>query len=298
MQWDVVVPPNDIPSLIATKNPDFQLVPSRRRPTRTSSSTPSRRTTTRRWATCRSGRPSRMPSTGGQLVQDAGGSAVAPPLTHLIAPGTRVVARLRRHYPYNPTKAKQMLAPAGYPHLTSESGCTGPAERHRGQGLRDRCRPSWPRSASPSRAGGLGQRLLREVPDPGHRRQERRVGSGRSRLGPGLVPDRRKSYFLPILDGRNLPPNSSNFGFFNDPKLNTLDRPGPGRPSDSAATSLTGTRPTWRPCPRRRSCPSTTRTRPTIHGSQVHNCVYIGPIQELRPGQRLAELAEQRDGST
>ena len=47
--------------------------------------------------------------------------------------------------------------------------------------------------------------------------------------GPDWYPTGGKSYFLPILNGNFLPPNSSNFGFFNDPKLNTLMTQAAGR---------------------------------------------------------------------
>ena len=115
MQWDVAVPPNDIPGLIASKNPGLPAADRGRRPTPTSSSTPSRRTTTGRSARCRSARPSPMPSTGPSWSRTPAVPTVAPPLTHLIAPGTDGSSPNFDDYPYNPTKAKQMLAAGRLP---------------------------------------------------------------------------------------------------------------------------------------------------------------------------------------
>ena len=52
------------------------------------------------------------------LITDAGGPAVSPPLTHILPPGingSQDVPAGYDPYPYNVTKAKQMLAAAGYP---------------------------------------------------------------------------------------------------------------------------------------------------------------------------------------
>jgi peptide/nickel transport system substrate-binding protein len=96
--------------------------------------------------------------------------------------------------------------------------------------------------------------------------------------GPDWYPTGGKSYFEPILDGRNLPPSSSNFGFFNDPKLNTLIDQALAAPNDGAATPL------WHQADMEAMSqaavmPLEAPNEPSIHGTQVHNCVFIGAIQ-------------------
>jgi peptide/nickel transport system substrate-binding protein len=96
--------------------------------------------------------------------------------------------------------------------------------------------------------------------------------------GPDWYPTGGKSYFLPILDGNELPPNSSNFGFFNDAALNTDINNALAATSNSAATSL------WHQADMESMSqaavmPLEAPNVATIHGSQVHNAVFIGPIQ-------------------
>ena len=117
MQWDVFVPPNDIPGLIATKDPRFQLVTGAANNPYIVFNTVSQNNN-KALQNATSARPSPMPSTG-QLVQDGGGPSIAVPLTHVIAPGTDGAGPAGSdYYPYNADKAKQMLTSAGFPHLT------------------------------------------------------------------------------------------------------------------------------------------------------------------------------------
>jgi peptide/nickel transport system substrate-binding protein len=96
--------------------------------------------------------------------------------------------------------------------------------------------------------------------------------------GPDWYPTGGKSYFEPILNGNNLPPTSSNFGFFNDPKLNNLMNEALAAPSDAAAASI------WHQADVEAMAqaaiyPVGDINEGTLHGSQVHNCIYIGAIQ-------------------
>ena len=52
------------------------------------------------------------------LIQDDGGPVVSPPITHVLPDGingSQYVPKGYDPYPYNPAKAKKMLAAAGYP---------------------------------------------------------------------------------------------------------------------------------------------------------------------------------------
>jgi peptide/nickel transport system substrate-binding protein len=97
--------------------------------------------------------------------------------------------------------------------------------------------------------------------------------------GPDWYPTGGKSYFLPILDGNILPPTSSNFGFFNDPVANNIMAQALAAPTESAADAL------WHAADvevmkQAAVYPLESPNEPTIHGSQVHNCVFIGAIQD------------------
>jgi peptide/nickel transport system substrate-binding protein len=96
--------------------------------------------------------------------------------------------------------------------------------------------------------------------------------------GPDWYPTGDKSMFLPILDGRNLPPNSSNFGFFNDPKATQLYQAALTASSDSQATSL------WHQADmevmqQAALYPVSTPNRGMLQNNLVHNCVFIGIMQ-------------------
>ncbi len=277
MQWDSHVPPNDVPSLIATKNPDFQLV--------TEGST-------NPYIVFNTVSPNNNKALSNVLVrqaisyaldrtafvQNAGGSAVAPPLTHLIAPGTDGSTPQFDDYPYNPAKAKQLLAQAGHPTMTltwlyrPQQSVTAVKDFETAQaelaavgitlkGLASSGNDFYGKYLTPGTAAKNGTWDL--------------VEAG---WGPDWYPTGGKSYFLPILNGDFLPPNSSNFGFFNDPKLNTLMTQAVDATSVSDATSL------WHQADveamaQAAVMPLEAPNEPTIHGSQVHNCVYIGAIQ-------------------
>ena len=110
MQWDVGVPPNDIPGLIATKNPDFQLVTEGATNPYIVFNTVSPNNNGALGK--RAGPPGHLlchrPDRAGPERRRS--RRCAPPLTHLIAPGTDGSSPNFDDYPYNPAKAKQMLA--------------------------------------------------------------------------------------------------------------------------------------------------------------------------------------------
>jgi ABC-type transport system substrate-binding protein len=96
--------------------------------------------------------------------------------------------------------------------------------------------------------------------------------------GPDWFPTGQKSWFAPILDGNNLPPNSTNYGFFNDPAVNSDIAAALKATSDSAAASAwqqadidtmkaAGIFPAYDP------------NQGSLTGTQVHNCVFIQPWQ-------------------
>ncbi|MBO0728888.1 MAG: hypothetical protein J2P57_06485 [Acidimicrobiaceae bacterium] len=277
MQWDVHVPPNDVQTLINTKNPDFQLVTEGATNPYIVFNTISK-------------------NNGGALanvkvrqaliyalnrtafVQNAGGPAVAPPLTHLIAPGTNGSTPNFNPFPYNPNKAKQLLQQAGHPHLTL-TWLYRPSQSV--TALKDFQTAQSELAQVGVTLKGLavsGNDFYGKYLTPGTAAKNSVWDLAEAGWGPDWYPTGAKSYFLPILDGNLLPPNSSNFGFFNDPKLNNLLNQALAAPNDSAASKL------WHQADVEATTqaavmPLEAPNEPTIHGSQVHNCVYIGAIQ-------------------
>ncbi|HET9731983.1 MAG TPA: hypothetical protein VFP54_04845, partial [Acidimicrobiales bacterium] len=95
--------------------------------------------------------------------------------------------------------------------------------------------------------------------------------------GPDWFPNGAKSWFEPLFNGSNLPPNSSNYGFFNDPKVTSLmqqaeaasstDAPGLWHQADQEVMAQAAVYPIADP------------NEGSINGSQVHNCIDIQPLQ-------------------
>ena len=108
MAWDAAVPPRRHPRPHLRQGPRLPAPDRVRPPTPTSCSTRCRPTTAGRWPRLRSARPSVRPQPD-HLIQDNGGPNVAPPLTHVLPPGIDGSTPNYDPYPYNPTKAKQML---------------------------------------------------------------------------------------------------------------------------------------------------------------------------------------------
>ena len=117
LEFDVAPPPSQLPALIAKKDPNLNLGTTRAPATRTSSTTPCRRTTTRRWRTSKVRQAISYAINRDHILQVLGGPTLNPPLTHVL-PDSIVGSKQIDPYPYNPDKAKQLLAEAGYPHLT------------------------------------------------------------------------------------------------------------------------------------------------------------------------------------
>ncbi len=156
------------------------------------------------------------------LIQDNGGPNVAPPLTHILPPGINGSTPDYDPYPYNPTKAKQLLAARPAPRTCRSSSCTGRPSRPAPACSRP-SRPSWAPSASTSPVCGVPNSdfytKYLEVPSVA------KSGGWDLSLtgwGPDWYGDAAKSFFLPLFDGRTLPPQSSNFGLFNDPNLTPI----------------------------------------------------------------------------
>ncbi|HRV81164.1 MAG TPA: hypothetical protein P5218_07005, partial [Planctomycetota bacterium] len=91
------------------------------------------------------------------------------------------------------------------------------------------------------------------------------------------------SFFAPLLSGApSYPPVGSNFGFYNDPKTDTLIQQASTATSEAQSNSL------WQQADQQvmqdaAFFPITQPQQANYHASQVHNTVYIPAIQNFEP---------------
>jgi peptide/nickel transport system substrate-binding protein len=219
------------------------------------------------------------------LIQDANGAVISPPLTHILPTGTNGAQDVPANYnpyPYNPTKAKSMLAAAGESHMT----------------LTLIYRPSSTlatKMAQTIQANltsiGVTVKLL-GVPDADFYTKYMEVPSVAQKgtwdlslagWGPDWYGDSATSWFGPLFSGSgSYPPNGSNFGFFNDPTVNNLFNEASSQASASTAATE------WAQADQdvmndAAIYPITQPLQPLYHASYVHNAVYVPAIQEFDP---------------
>jgi peptide/nickel transport system substrate-binding protein len=280
MSWDTGVPPAAIPGLVAAKNPNLNLQ------TEYSSNpyvlfntvSPNNNSALAK-VQVRQALEYALNRT--HLIQDAGGPSVSPPLTQILPPGMNGASPTYDLYPYNPTKAKQLLQAAGVSNLT----------------LKFLYRPASQTSAKMFQTvqadlGQIGVTVTGVgVPNADFYTKYLEVPSTAKNgtwdlslagWGPDWYGDAAASFFSPLFDGRILPPTSSNYGLFNDPKVNSLIDQALTAPNAAAAGKL------WHQADVQTMTdaaifPITDPNDPLLHGTQVHNCIYVAAIQNCDP---------------
>jgi peptide/nickel transport system substrate-binding protein len=211
------------------------------------------------------------------IIQDLDGPKLNPPLTHVLPPQINGSQNFDL-YPHNVAKAKQLLASAGVKHLT----------------LKYLYRPSSPTETkifqtvqADLKVIGVTVKAL-GVPDADFYTKYLEVPSTARRgvwdlAAAGWLPDwygeAALSFFGPLFDGRVLPPSSSNFGLFNDPKVNKMIDQAKAAKSASAADAI------WAQADRQvmedaAFFPITDPNGATYHASQVHNYIYLPATSE------------------
>jgi peptide/nickel transport system substrate-binding protein len=220
------------------------------------------------------------------LTSDLGGPIVSPPLTHILPPGINGSQDLPKNYnpyPYNPSKAKSMLAAAGYANkltLTVLYNATSTTEPKIAQTLQsDLGKVGVKIKLLPVPAADLYGKYLTQ-PTPAKQGVWDIAMSGWS---PDWYGDAAVSFFGPLFSGKpSFPPNGSNFGFYDNPAVNALIGKGASAASASAAATI------WAQADEGVMkdaviYPMTYDNVPLYHASYVHNAVYIAGLEGFDP---------------
>jgi peptide/nickel transport system substrate-binding protein len=220
------------------------------------------------------------------LLTDNGGPTQGVALTHVLPAGingAQDVPAGYNPYPYNPTKAKQMLAAAGYkngltvvllyrPSSTVASKMAQTLQSDLGKiGVKIKLL-----SATPA---DFYVKYM-EVPSVAKRGVWDLSLAG---WGPDWYGDAAVSFFNPLFSGpASYPPQGSNFGFYNNPSVTSLIAKGASAASASAAATIWGQadEAVMKDAP---FYPIVNPNQPLYHASYVHNAVYIPAIQQFDP---------------
>jgi len=277
MQWDVHVPAADIPGLMASKDPRFQLLTeSALNPYIAFNTVDPNANGALKNPAVRQAISYAIDRS--QLIQDAGGPSIVLPQTHVVSPGTdgSGPANSPDYYPYDVTKAKQMLAAAGVTNLTLtfiyRQSVTAQKDFQTLQALLGQVGITLKGLGVPS--GTFYGKYM----NPGTPAKQGAWDLADVGWGPDWFPNGQKTWFAPILDGRNLPPNSSNYGLYNSTATEGLIDQALAAPTDAAAASL------WQQADAQvmkdaAIYPVYDPNEGSIAGSQVHNCIDIQPLQ-------------------
>jgi peptide/nickel transport system substrate-binding protein len=220
------------------------------------------------------------------LVQDDGGPQISPPLTHILPPGingSQNVPAGYDPYPYNPAKAKSMLAAAGFPNGFTVKMLYRPSSSVSSKMFQTLQADL---AAIGVKVTGLGvpsadfYTKYLEVPTVAHRGVWDISLAG---WGPDWYGDAAVSFFNPLYSGAPAyPPVGSNFGFYNNPAVNALITQGVNAATASAAAGIWGQadQMVMQDAP---IFPITDPQQPLYHASYVHNAVYVPALQQFDP---------------
>ena len=220
------------------------------------------------------------------LITDCGGAALCPPLTHILPPGingSQDVPSGYDPYPYNVSKAKSMLASAGYKNgltLTLLYRPTSTIQSKMAQTLQsDLAQIGVKIKLLTATTADFYVKYL-EVPTVAKRGVWDIALAG---WGPDWYGDAAQSFFSPLFSGSaSFPPSGSNFGFYNDPSVNSLIEKAGSAATTSDAATLWGQadQAVMKDSP---IYPITDPLQPNYHASYVHNAVYVPAIQQFDP---------------
>ena len=280
MEWDSFVPAPDIPGLVSSHNPNFNLQSeySTNPYIIFNTASPNNSNALQNAAVRQA---VEYAINRADLTQDLGGPQVSPALTQILPPGIGGSSPAYDPYPYDVSKAKSMLSAAGISHLT----------------LKFLYRPA---SVSSSKIFQTLQADLAQagitltgvgVPNADFYTKYLEVPS-QAKTGvwdlslagwsPDWYGDAAKSFFEPLFDGRILPPTSSDFGLYNSAKTNSIIDQALSATSADAAAAL------WHQADVQVMAdaaiyPITDGNLGLMRGSQVHNAIYVPLLEQIDP---------------
>jgi peptide/nickel transport system substrate-binding protein len=281
MEWDSYTPPNDVPQLLASKSPNFYMQTEY-------SSNP--------YIIFNAGSPNNNKALANvqvrqalsyalnrtHLIQDTGGPQVAPALTHVLPPGIVGASPDFDLYPNNPAKAKQMLAAAGFPNGLTLKFLYRPASDTSAKMFQTIQADLATIGVKVTGVGVPNADFYTKYLEVPTQAQQGVWDLSLAGWSPDWYGDAAISFFEPLFDGRVLPPVSSDFGLFNDPAVNAIIDKANAAPTESAAAAL------WHQADMQvmqdaAIYPITSPNQPEVHGTQVHNCVYMAVYEQCDP---------------
>jgi peptide/nickel transport system substrate-binding protein len=292
MEWDAFPPPTQIPALIAKGDPLLNLG-------ETASTNPYVLFNTvspnnnKALSNVKVRQALSYAINRANIIQVNGGPKVSPPLTHVL-PADIVGGETNFDlYPYDTTKAKQMLTAAGFPngltlkflYRNSSQGSTKSYQTIQ----QDLSKIGIKVVGVPSPSADFFTKYL-QVPEVAKRGvwDLSLAGWGTDWYGNGAL-----SFFNPLFSGPpSFPPVGSNFGLYNSPATNSAITAAVNATTPDQAKTL------WAAADKAVMAdapifPITNPVQANYHASQLHNTIYLPTIQQFDPTNVWIEKDKQ-----
>ena len=286
MEWDTFPPNSAVPGLLESKDPNFNLQP-------TYSSNP--------YVIFNTVSPNNGGALGkvavrqalemalnrNHLIQDDAGPQVSPPLTHILPAGISGTPSNTspNPYTYDPTKAKSVLKANGVTELKFLYRPAASVSKSMFVTIQQDLSQVGVKVTGVAVPNADFYTKYLEVPSVA------KAGTWDVSLGgwgPDWYGDAALSFFAPLFFGNGggansaYPPNGSDFGFYNNSKVNQLVNEASSTVDQAKAAQL------WQQADAQVMAdaaifPITSNNQPTYHASHVHNTVFIPAFQQIDP---------------